>query len=80
MLFKYKHRDAEPSRVSNVTGFSIIFSLSLIGATGLTIRATSGGGFCEEFLPARPERCKGAQLAIALSWISVLIGEIICLS
>ena len=80
MLFKYKHMDAEPSRVPNVTCFSIIFLLSLIGATGLTIRATSGGGFCEEFLSAHPERCMGARLAIALSWISVIIGEFMCLS
>lgn len=80
MFFKHMHEDVEPSRVPNITCFSIILSLSLTGATGLAIRATSGNGFCEEFLSARPEECKEAGLAIAMSWVSVFVGELIYLS
>lgn len=76
MLFKHKYKDREPSRVPNVTCFSVIFSLSLMGAAGLTIRATSGGGFCGEFVSAHPEKCREAGFVIAMSWTSVIIGEL----
>jgi len=80
MFFKYKHEGAEPSRVPNVTCFSIIFVVSLTGAVGLATRATSGNGFCEEFLSDHPEKCREAGLTIAMSWISVIIGELMYLS
>ena len=76
MWFKYMYKDAEPSRIPNVICFSIILSLSLTGAMGLTIRAASGDGFCEEFLSAHPEKCREAGLAIAMSWTSVIFGEL----
>ena len=47
---------------------------------GLVIRATSESGFCEEFLSARPEKCREARLAIAMSWTSVVVGELVYLS
>lgn len=76
MWFKYIHKGAEPSRIPNVICFSIILSLSLTGAMGLAIRAASGGGFCEEFLSAHPEKCREAGLAIAMSCTSVIFGEL----
>jgi hypothetical protein len=78
MLFKDRYRDAKPSRVPIVTCFSIVFSLSLTGATGLAIRAASGSGFCQEFLSSHSGDCGGAGLATALSWTSVIVGELIC--
>lgn len=47
---------------------------------GLTIRAASGNGFCEEFLSVGSEKCRGAGIVIVMSWTSVIIGELICLS
>lgn len=80
MFFKYMHEDAEPSRVPDITCFSVILSLSLTGAMGLAIRATFENGFCEEFLSAHPEKCREAELAIAMSWTSVIIGKLMYLS
>jgi hypothetical protein len=79
-LSKYKYDGSEPSRVSNVVNFSVIFLCSLAGAMGLAIRATSGNVFCEEFLSIGSEKCRGAVLVIAMSWTSVIIGELIYLS
>lgn len=71
---KKKHEDEETSRIINVVGFSAIFLLSLTGAGGLTIRATSGSNFCEEFSSGGSGRCGEARLAVAMSWTSVVIG------
>lgn len=76
VLLNNRHVDAETSRAPSVTCFSIVFLLSLMGAAGLTIRATSGNGFCEEFLSAHPEKCREAVVAVAMSWTSVVIGEL----
>jgi hypothetical protein len=80
ILFNRIHRGVEPSRVPYITCFSVISFLSLVGATGLSIRATSGGGFCEEFLSDHPEKCREAGLAIVMSWTSFIIGELMYLS
>ena len=79
-FYKHTHEDAEPSRAPTLTCFSIIFSLSLTGAVGLTIRATSGDGFCEEFLSADPGKCVEARLVLGMSWTSVIIGKLMYLS
>lgn len=79
MFFKYTHEDAEPSRAPNLTCFSIIFSLSLTGAVGLTI-GSSGDGFCEEFLSTHPDTCMEASLVLGMSWASAAIGKLMYLS
>jgi hypothetical protein len=51
-----------------------------MGAMGLSFRAISGNGICEEFLSVHPENCVEAELAIVMSWASFSIGESMYLS
>ena len=74
MFFKDKHKDMEPSRIPNLVCFSLIFSLSLMAAIGLAIRAAYGNGFCEEFISTSSGECKEAGFAVAMSWTSVIVG------
>lgn len=74
MFFKDKHKDMEPSRIPNLVCFSLIFSLSLMAAIGLAIRAAYGNGFCEEFISTSSGECREAGFAVAMSWTSVIVG------
>jgi len=75
-VLKYKRRDAEPSRVPNLVAFFILLVLSLSGAIALSIRAASrnGKGLCKNPTSEHPGKCKEASIALALTWLSVMIG------
>lgn len=87
-FLKYKRRNAEPTRILNLIAFFAIFVLSLVGAIGLTARAASGKGLCEDFASKHPGNCVEAAVAMTFTWASVVIGassasldlDLICLT
>lgn len=75
-ILKYKRRSAESSRVLNLIAFSVLLVLSLAGAIGLSVRAASrnGKGLCQDPDSENPSKCREAAAALAVTWISVMIG------
>ncbi|KAF9647440.1 hypothetical protein BDM02DRAFT_3187962 [Thelephora ganbajun] len=74
--FKYKRRNAEPSRIPNLIAFSILSVFSFVGAIGLAVRSASskGNGLCEDFASKHPGNCTEAAVAMTLTWVSVVIA------
>ena len=75
-VLRYKRFDAVSSRLANLTVFSVIFALSLVGAIGLSARAAfgNGKGLCEDLSSKQPGNCTQAAFALAFAWLSVVIG------